>query len=139
LDENEGLALKSTVKGIVIKIDNSLDKREKEIIIKEKTFYKEITTMNNKTASMIRDYGMSRVFDGMDFSELVKIDSGKFVFPVNTDDGDFWCEVDFVAKKEDYTPDYDVKKYAEKLANAEAREKDKAQKRAEKSKTAKKN
>lgn len=95
--------------------------------------------MNNKTASMIRDYGMSRVFDGMDFSELVKIDSGKFVFPVNTDDGDFWCEVDFVAKKEDYTPDYDVKKYAEKLANAEAREKDKAQKRAEKSKTAKKN
>jgi len=95
--------------------------------------------MNNKTASMIRDYGMARVFDGMDFSELVKIDSGKFVFPVNTDDGDFWCEVDFVAKKEDYTPDYDVKKYAEKLANAEAREKDKAQKRAEKSKTAKKN
>ena len=94
--------------------------------------------MNNKTASMIRDYGMSRVFDGMDFSELVKIDSGKFVFPVNTDDGDFWCEVDFVAKKEDYTPDYDVKKYAEKLANAEAREKEKAQKRAEKSKTAKK-
>ena len=95
--------------------------------------------MNNKTASMIRDYGMSRVFDGMDFSELVKIDSGKFVFPVNTDDGDFWCEVDFVAKKEDYTPDYDVKKYAEKLANAEAREKDKQAKRAEKSKTAKKN
>ena len=94
--------------------------------------------MNNKTASMIRDYGMARVFDGMDFSELVKIDSGKFVFPVNTDDGDFWCEVDFVAKKEDYTPDYDVKKYAEKLANAEAREKEKAQKRAEKSKTAKK-
>ena len=95
--------------------------------------------MNNKTASMIRDYGMSRVFDGMDFSELVKIDSGKFVFPVNTDDGDFWCEVDFVAKKEDYTPDYDVKKYAEKLANAEAKEKEKQAKRAEKSKTAKKN
>ena len=94
--------------------------------------------MNNKTASMIRDYGMARVFDGMDFSELVKIDSGKFVFPVNTDDGDFWCEVDFVAKKEDYTPDYDVKKYAEKLANAEAREKEKQAKRAEKSKTAKK-
>ena len=70
--------------------------------------------MNNKTASMIRDFGMARVFDGMDFSELVKIDSGKFVFPVDTDDGMFWCEVDFVAKKEDYTPDYDVKKYAEK-------------------------
>ena len=54
--------------------------------------------MNNKTASMIRDFGMARVFDGMDFSELVKIDSGKFVFPINTDEGDFWCEVDFVAK-----------------------------------------
>ena len=95
--------------------------------------------MNNKTASMIRDYGMARVFDGMDFSELVKIDSGKFVFPVNTDDGDFWCEVDFVAKKEDYTPDYDVKKYAEKLHNAEEREKEKQVKKAEKqAKTAKK-
>ena len=87
--------------------------------------------MNNKTASMIRDFGMARVFDGMEFSELVKIDSGKFVFPVNTDEGDFWCEVDFVAKKEDYTPDYDVKKYAEKLAKASAREEDKAKKKAE--------
>ena len=87
--------------------------------------------MNNKTASMIRDFGMARVFDGMEFSELVKIDSGKFVFPVNTDEGDFWCEVDFVAKKEDYTPDYDVRKYAEKLAKASARESEKAQKKAE--------
>ena len=89
--------------------------------------------MNNKTASMIRDFGMARVFDGMEFSEMIQIDSGKFVFPVNTENGDFWCEVDFVAKKEDYTPDYDVKKYAEKLQKAEEREKEKAQKRAEKS------
>lgn len=95
--------------------------------------------MNNKIASMIRDFGMARVFDGMDFSELVKIDSGKFVFPVDTDDGMFWCEVDFIAKKEDYTPDYDVKKYAEKLHNAEEREKEKQAKKAEKqAKTAKK-
>lgn len=94
--------------------------------------------MNNKTASMIRDYGMARVFDGMDFSEMVKIDSGKFVFPINTDEGDFWCEVDFVAKKEDYTPDYDVKKYTEKVQKAEEREKEKAQKRAEKSNKSKK-
>lgn len=94
--------------------------------------------MNNKTASMIRDYGMARVFDGMDFSEMVKIDSGKFVFPINTNEGDFWCEVDFVAKKEDYTPDYDVKKYAEKVQKAEEREKEKAQKRAEKSNKSKK-
>ena len=88
--------------------------------------------MNNKTASMIRDFGMARVFDGMDFSEMIQIDSGKFVFPVNTEDGDFWCEVDFVAKKKDYTPDYDTKKYAEKLQKAEEREKEKALKKAEK-------
>lgn len=89
--------------------------------------------MNNKTASMIRDFGMARVFDGMDLSELVKIDSGKFVFPINTDEGDFWCEVDFVAKKEDYTPERDIRLYAEKVTKAEEREKDKARKRAEKS------
>ena len=95
--------------------------------------------MNNKTASMIRDFGMARVFDGMDFSELVKIDSGKFVFPINTDEGDFWCEVDFVAKKEDYTPDYDIERYAKKLHDAEIRERDKALYKAEKqAKTAKK-
>lgn len=88
--------------------------------------------MNNKTASMIRDFGIARVFDGIEFSELIQIDSGKFVFPINTDEGDFFCEVDFVAKKEDYTPDYDVKKYAEKVAKATIREQDKAKKKAEK-------
>jgi len=88
--------------------------------------------MNNKTATMIRDFGIARIFDGVDFSELIKIDSGKFVFPINTDEGDFFCEVDFIAKKEDYTPDYDVKKYAEKLANAAQREKEKEQKKKEK-------
>ena len=94
--------------------------------------------MNNKTASMIRDFGMARVFDGMDFSEMIRIDSGKFVFPLDVDGTVYYCEVDFVAKKEDYTPDYDVKKYAEKLHNAEEREKEKQAKRAEKqAKTAK--
>lgn len=88
--------------------------------------------MNNKTASMIRDFGMGRVFDGMEFSELIQIDSGKFVFPVDVEGEVYFCEVDFVAKKEDYTPDYDVKKYAEKVHNAEIRDKEKAQKRAEK-------
>jgi len=88
--------------------------------------------MNNKTASMIRDFGIARVFDGIEFSELIQIDSGKFVFPINTDEGDFFCEVDFVAKKEDYTPDYDVKKYADKIAKAAEREQDKAKKKAEK-------
>lgn len=88
--------------------------------------------MNNKTASMIRDFGIARVFDGIEFSELIQIDSGKFVFPINTDEGDFFCEVDFVAKKEDYTPDYDVKKYADKIAKAALREQDKAKKKTEK-------
>ena len=94
--------------------------------------------MNNKTASLIRDFGMSRVFDGMEFSEMIQIDSGKFVFPVDVEGTVYFCEVDFVAKKEDYTPNYDVKKYAEKLQKAEEREKDKAQKRAEKSTKTKK-
>ena len=88
--------------------------------------------MNNKTANMVRDYGMARVFDGIDFSELIQIDSGKFIFPVNTDEGDFFCEVDFIAKKEDYTPDYDIRKYAEKVANAALREQEKISKKKEK-------
>jgi hypothetical protein len=87
--------------------------------------------MNNKTASMIRDFGMARVFDGMDFSEMIQIDSGKFVFPINTENGDFWCEVNFVAKKEDYSPERDVRMYAEKLEKAQIRENDKAAKKAE--------
>lgn len=81
--------------------------------------------MNNKTASLIRDFGMNRVFDGIEFSEMIQIDSGKFVFPVDVEGTVYFCEVDFVAKKEDYTPDYDVKKYAEKLHNAELREEEK--------------
>ena len=84
--------------------------------------------MNNKVASMVRVFGMSRVFDGMDFSEMIQIDSGKFVFPVDVDGTVYFCEVDFVAKKEDYTPDYDVRKYAEKVANAEKREQEKREK-----------
>ena len=89
--------------------------------------------MNNKTASMIRDYGMSRVFDGVDFSELIQIDSGKFVFPVDVDGVVYFCEVDFVAKKEDYTPDRDVRLYAEKVEKARISAEEKARKRAEKS------
>lgn len=89
--------------------------------------------MNNKVASMVRDYAMSRVFDGMDFSEMIQIDSGKFVFPVDVEGTVYFAEVDFVAKKEDYTPDRDVRLYAEKIAKAVEREKEKAQKRAEKS------
>lgn len=89
--------------------------------------------MNNKTASMIRDYGMNRVFEGMDFSEMIQIDSGKFVFPLDVDGTLFYCEVDFIAKKEDYTPDRDVRLYAEKVEKARVNAEEKARKRAEKS------
>ena len=93
--------------------------------------------MNNKTASLIRDFGMNRVFDGMDFSELIQIDSGKFVFPVEVEENLFWCEVDFVAKKEDYSPERDVRLYAEKVEKARISAEEKARKRAEKSKKTK--
>ena len=89
--------------------------------------------MNNKIASMVRDYAMSRVFDGMDFSEMIQIDSGKFVFPIDVEGVVYYAEVDFVAKKEDYTPERDIRLYDEKVAKAVEREKEKAQKRAEKS------
>ena len=89
--------------------------------------------MNNKLATEIRDYGMNRVFDGMDFSELIRIDSGKFVFPVDVEGTVYFCEVEKKTKKEDYTPDYDTKKYAEKLEKAHAREEEKRRKFAEKS------
>ena len=89
--------------------------------------------MNNKLATEIRDYGMNRVLEGMDFSELVKIDSGKFIFPLDVEGTVYYCEVDFIAKKEDYTPERDVRLYAEKVEKAEQREKEKALKRAEKS------
>ena len=88
--------------------------------------------MNNKTASMIRDFGMNRVFDGMDFSEMIKIDSGKFVFPVDVEGTVYFCEVDFVAKKEDYTPERDVRLYEEKGTKALEREKEKQEKRSKK-------
>lgn len=88
--------------------------------------------MNNKTASMIRDFGMNRVFDGMDFSEMIKIDSGKFVFPLDVNGTVYYCEVDFVAKKEDYTPERDVRLYEEKCAKALEREKEKQEKRSKK-------
>ena len=81
--------------------------------------------MNNKTATMIRDFGMDRIFEGVEYSEMIKIDSGKFVFPVDVEGTIYFCEVDFIAKKEDYTPDYDIKKYTEKLHNAELREQEK--------------
>lgn len=88
--------------------------------------------MNNRTASLIRDYGMNRVFDGIETSEMIQIDSGKFVFPIDIEGVVFWCEVDFIAKKEDYTPDYDVAKYAEKVARMEKAERELKEREAKK-------
>ena len=88
--------------------------------------------MNNKTASLIRDYGMNRVFDGIETSEMVQIDSGKFVFPIDVEGVVYWCEVDFIAKKEDYTPDYDVSKYADKVARMEKAEREFKERQAKK-------
>ena len=85
--------------------------------------------MNNKLATMIRDYGVSRVFEGIDFSELIQIDSSKYVFPIDVENETYFCEVDFIAKKEDYSPDYDVGKYAEKVEKAKIRETEKALKK----------
>ena len=69
--------------------------------------------MNNKTASMIRDFGIARV----DVEGTV-----------------YFCEVDFVAKQEDYSPDYDVSKYAEKVARMEKAQKELTERKAKKAK-----
>lgn len=77
--------------------------------------------MNNKTANEIREKGMKTIFNNIiDESELIRIDTGKFVFPVYDEKGIVsYCEIDFIAKKEDYTPDYDLKKYNEKIERME--------------------
>ena len=96
--------------------------------------------MNNKTAQTIRENGMDYIFNNViNSNELIRIDTGKFVFPIVVDGNNFFCEIDFIAKKEDYTIDYDVKKYAEKTERMEKAQKqvtERKQKKAEK--TAKK-
>lgn len=97
--------------------------------------------MNNKTASNIRENGMNHIFNNViNSNELIRIDSGKFIFPVIMENGDkFYCEIDFIAKKEDYTPDYDISKYNDKIERMKKAEKElieRKQKKAEK--TAKK-
>ena len=96
--------------------------------------------MNNKTAQTIRENGMNYIFNNViNSNELIRIDTGKFIFPVVIDEVKYFCEIDFIAKKEDYTIDYDVKKYAEKIDRMEKAQKElneRKQKKAEK--TAKK-
>ena len=97
--------------------------------------------MNNKTAQTIREKGMMMIFDNIiNKSELIQIDTGKFVFPVYEGSNILsYCELDFIAKKEGYTPNYDCSKFAEKVARMEKANKElkeRNQKKAEK--TAKK-
>lgn len=94
--------------------------------------------MNNKVASMIRENGMNYIFNNViNSNELIRIDSGKFVFSVIMENGEkFYCEVDFIAKKENYSPDYDVSKYNDKIERMKKAEKElteRKQKKAEKS------
>jgi len=93
--------------------------------------------MNNKIASSVRENGMNCIFNNViNPDELIRIDSGKFVFPVFMENGDkFYCEIDFIAKKEDYTPNYDISKYNDKIERMKKAEKElteRKQKKAEK-------
>ena len=93
--------------------------------------------MNNKTAESIRNTVINQVFIPDILDELIQIDTGKFVIPVYENENIVsYCEIDFIAKKEGYTPDYDVNKFAEKVARMEKANKElkeRKQKKAEKS------
>ena len=81
--------------------------------------------MNNKTAESIRNTVINQVFTPDILNELIQIDTGKFVIPVYENDNIVsYCEIDFIAKKESYTPDYDVNKFAEKIIRMEKAEKE---------------
>lgn len=86
--------------------------------------------MNNEIATKVRNIGIDYIFNNIiDVNSLIKKDNGKFIFPVNDGDNNYYCEVDFICKKEDYTPDYDIKKYAEKVHNQEIKKKEKEEKK----------
>lgn len=91
--------------------------------------------MNNKTAEFIRNTVINQVFSPDIMNELIQIDTGKFVIPVSNEKGIIsYCEIDFIAKKEDYTPNYDVSKFAEKIARMEKAEKELKERKAKKAK-----
>lgn len=93
--------------------------------------------MNNKTAENIRNTVINQVFTPDILNELIQIDTGKFVIPVSDENGIIaYCEIDFIAKKEGYTPNYDVNKFAEKVVRMEKANKElkeRKQKKAKKS------
>lgn len=91
--------------------------------------------MNNKTAEKIRNTVINQVFTSDILDELIQIDTGKFVIPVSDEKGIIaYCEIDFIAKKEDYTPNYDVSKFAEKVIRMEKAEKELRERKAKKAK-----
>lgn len=87
--------------------------------------------MNNAIATTIRNAGISTVFPNGVPSDFIQTDTGKFVFSVG--DGK-WCGISFTSKTEDYTPDYEVKKFTEKCNAQREREAEKQAKLAEKAK-----
>lgn len=96
--------------------------------------------MNNKIAESIRNSVINQVFTPDVLNELIQIDTGKFVIPVSDEKGIIsYCEIDFIAKKEGYTPDYDINKFAEKVVRMEKANKElKERKQKKTEKTAKK-
>lgn len=96
--------------------------------------------MNNELASKVRNIGIDYILHNIiDEKELIKKDSGKFIFQVNDNENNkYYCEVDFICKKEDYTPDYDITKYEKKLKEREIKQKEKEENK-KKAKDKKKN
>ena len=90
--------------------------------------------MNNKIAESIRNTVINQVFTPDVLNELIQIDTGKFVIPVSDENGNIlsYCEIDFIAKKEDYTPNYDVSKFAEKIIRMEKANKELKERKAKK-------
>lgn len=82
--------------------------------------------MNNELATKVRNIGIDYIFNNIiDINSLIRKDSGKFIFPVNDDEKQYYCEVDFICKKEDYSPEYDIRKYNEKIEKQEENKKKK--------------
>ena len=77
--------------------------------------------MNNKTSEMIRNFAFARIIDGIEESELIQIDTNKYIIPVDVENETYFCQIDFTAKKENYTPESDIEKYSIKVENAQKR------------------
>jgi hypothetical protein len=74
--------------------------------------------MNNNMATTIRNNGVATVFPNGVPSDFIQVDSGKWVFRVGENQ---WVGMSFTAKVEDYAPDYEVARYAEKVKAAAMR------------------